>query len=366
MQASCVSHRQKRMTNILKARRPRVRALRQRPRSARATHFLKNLDLLTASVCACAPAKISCQSSVPSPSLSMKASILDTWAGRLASLIFASESPPSAFTPGELSRRDAWTLSATTFSSISEPFGSSAIGSEGGGDKCASSKLRQHSPTLRETHSCSGRAAESVAVGVAMQAHILRLGQLTPRRASVSRRFFAAAASAGSPDPPPPKTFSNYTIYKGKSAMQVAPLAPTFEQLGAGAQTTSRDGGLLLTFAPSAGPMAYDWTQKQLFSVGVTELGDFLSAFGHGLAQQRPLDFYHDPNKGGPLEGQTAKKLQISALGRDGSVFFNLSVTNRGQDAARMSVPVTAGELEVLCTIARFIIPRALGFDRIM
>lgn len=199
-----------------------------------------------------------------------------------------------------------------------------------------------------------------------MQAHILRLGQLTPRRASVSRRFFAAAASAGSPDPPPPKTFSNYTIYKGKSAMQVAPLAPTFEQLGAGAQTTSRDGGLLLTFAPSAGPMAYDWTQKQLFSVGVTELGDFLSAFGHGLAQQRPLDFYHDPNKGGPLEGQTAKKLQISALGRDGSVFFNLSVTNRGQDAARMSVPVTAGELEVLCTIARFIIPRALGFDRIM
>lgn len=196
-----------------------------------------------------------------------------------------------------------------------------------------------------------------------MQAQLLRLrGQLSPRRA-VSRRFLAAATASSFDPPPPPKTFANFSIYKGKSAMQVAPLAPTFEQLGT-AQTTARDGGLLLTFAPASGPKAYDWAQKQLFSVGVTELGELLAAFGHGAAT-RSLEFYHDPGKGGPSEGQTAKKLQVSPLGKD-DVMFNLSVSTKGQEASRLSVPVTSAELEVLCSIARFVIPRALGFDKVM
>lgn len=59
--------------------------------------------------------------------------------------------------------------------------------------------------------------------------------------------------------------------------------------------------------------------------------------------------------------GTITKKLTISPL-RDGDVIFNLLVKN----AEPMSVPVTAAEMEVICAIARFVIPRALGFDRIV
>ena len=92
----------------------------------------------------------------------------------------------------------------------------------------------------------------------------------------------------------------------------------------------------------------------------MTELGELLSAFGHGAL--RPIEYVHDPNKGGPMESQIMKRLSLQPLGNDGSIMANLSVTEKGT-AARISVPISAAELEVLCVVARFVIPRALGFD---
>jgi hypothetical protein len=226
----------------------------------------------------------------------------------------------------------------------------------------------------------------------------------------VSRRFFAAVTASSFDPPPPPKTFANFVIYKGKSAMQVTPLAPTFEQLGGTAQTTARDGGLLLTFAPASGPKAYDWGQArwrvaQLYAQATDSAATFsrrnrskcsplvsqswaslwlptATAKLRGLwtstttpgravraKGRRPrssrcalLDANAAPPFHPPSHGSAT---QVSPLDKK-AVMFNLLVTTKGQEAHRMSVPVTSAELEVLCSIARFVIPRALGFDKVM
>ncbi|KAK9107741.1 hypothetical protein Syun_023752 [Stephania yunnanensis] len=91
----------------------------------------------------------------------------------------------------------------------------------------------------------------------------------------------------------PPKVFVGHSVYKGKAALTVEPKAPEFAPLDSGAFKVSRDGYVLLQFAPGVGTRQYDWSRKQVFSLSVTEIGTLI-----GLGAKDSCEFFHDPFKG--------------------------------------------------------------------
>ncbi|PON67508.1 Transcription factor [Parasponia andersonii] len=61
----------------------------------------------------------------------------------------------------------------------------------------------------------------------------------------------------------PARFFVGHSIYKGKAALTVEPRAPEFTALDSGAFKVSKEGFVLLQFAPAAGVRVYDWSRKQ-------------------------------------------------------------------------------------------------------
>lgn len=67
-----------------------------------------------------------------------------------------------------------------------------------------------------------------------------------------------------------------YCIYKGKGAMNIRPVVPTFTP-GKNSRSIAREGALLLEFAPAGTkPKEYLWANKQLFSLDVNECAELL------------------------------------------------------------------------------------------
>lgn len=92
------------------------------------------------------------------------------------------------------------------------------------------------------------------------------------------------------------RTFTSYPIYKSKSALCVKVIPPTFEMVGARTRTLSREGVLLLEFAPAlpGNTRTYDWAHKLTFSLSSTECGQFLVG-----DPKQAMEFFHDPNMKG-------------------------------------------------------------------
>lgn len=91
-------------------------------------------------------------------------------------------------------------------------------------------------------------------------------------------------------------TYAGYSIYKGKGALYVKPIPPTFTASG-NSQKVDRNGALLFEFAPSGkGPKEYDWTKKATFSLSVSECGEVLRAKDIPSAE-----FLHDPGANSKL-----------------------------------------------------------------
>ncbi|PQQ08684.1 single-stranded DNA-binding protein WHY1 chloroplastic [Prunus yedoensis var. nudiflora] len=114
----------------------------------------------------------------------------------------------------------------------------------------------------------------------------------------------STASAPNKPSPPapqtpaggtglPPRFFVGHSIYKGKAALTVEPKAPEFTALDSGAFKLSREGFVLLQFAPAAGVRVYDWSRKQVFSLSVTEIGSLVC-----LGSKESIEFFHDPFKG--------------------------------------------------------------------
>ncbi|XP_031100450.1 single-stranded DNA-binding protein WHY1, chloroplastic-like isoform X2 [Ipomoea triloba] len=156
----------------------------------------------------------------------------------------------------------------------------------------------------------------------------------------------------------PPKVFIGYSIYKGKAALTVVPCAPEFSPLDSGAFKLSKEGFVLLQFAPAAGVRQYDWGRKQVFSLSVTELGSLIS-----LGAKDSCEFFHDPNKGKSDEGKVKKVLKIEPLPDGSGHFFNLSVQNRLLNIdENIYIPVAKAEFAVLVSAFNFVLPYLLGW----
>ena len=102
-----------------------------------------------------------------------------------------------------------------------------------------------------------------------------------------------------------------------------------------------------------------DWQSKITFFLSVNELGALIHSFGAG--GQGALELFHDPNAGTTSAGRDKdafKKLKAARM-PDGATMFSISSGDKG-----FSLPVSHAEMVVLLELARFTIPRALGFDR--
>ncbi|CAN8305229.1 unnamed protein product [Cochlearia groenlandica] len=182
----------------------------------------------------------------------------------------------------------------------------------------------------------------------------------------------------------PARYYVGHSIYKGKAALTVDPRAPEFVALDSGAFKLSKDGFLLLQFAPAAGVRQYDWTKKQVlgsylftsyvslsriwlsicrmlqvFSLSVTEIGTLVS-----LGPRESCEFFHDPAKGKSDEGKVRKVLKVEPLPDGSGHFFNLSVQNKLMNVDEsIYIPITRAEFAVLASVFNFVLPYLIGWN---
>ncbi|KAG4924247.1 hypothetical protein AAZX31_18G116600 [Glycine max] len=156
----------------------------------------------------------------------------------------------------------------------------------------------------------------------------------------------------------PPRVYVGYSIYKGKAALTLTPRPPEFMPLDSGAYKISKEGYVLLQFAPAVGTRQYDWNRKQVFSLSVGEMGSVIS-----LGARDSYEFFHDPFKGKSDEGKVRKILKVEPLPDGSGHFFNLSVQNKLVNVDEsIYIPVTKAELAVLTSTFNFIMPYLLGW----
>ncbi|KAG6494075.1 single-stranded DNA-binding protein WHY2, mitochondrial-like [Zingiber officinale] len=156
------------------------------------------------------------------------------------------------------------------------------------------------------------------------------------------------------------KRFADYTIFKGKAAMALSPILPTFREVNSQSSKLCKRGCVMMTFWPAIGTKKYDWNRKQVFALSPTEAGNLIS-----LGPEESCEFFHDPSKNSSLEGQVNKSLKLSPTGNDQGYFLNLMVTNKIKGTnERFSVPVTKAEFAVIRTILTYILPHILGWSQ--
>uniref|UniRef100_A0A166EAC2 Uncharacterized protein n=1 Tax=Daucus carota subsp. sativus TaxID=79200 RepID=A0A166EAC2_DAUCS len=152
-----------------------------------------------------------------------------------------------------------------------------------------------------------------------------------------------------------PRFFVGHSIYKGKAALTVEPRAPEFAPLDSGSYKLSREGCVLLQFAPAASVRQYDWSRKQVFLLSITEIGTLMS-----LGAKDSCEFFHDPFKG--------KRLCLLPPELNFYSSQNLNQPNAGvqNKLANMDesiyIPVTRAELTVLVSAFNFLVPYLLGW----
>lgn len=164
------------------------------------------------------------------------------------------------------------------------------------------------------------------------------------------------------PSPPPElpaRVYVGHSVYKRKAVLTVTPRPPEFTTLESGAFKVSREGCLLLQFAPSAGLCQYDWNKKQVFALSTAEIGNLIN-----LGAKESCEILHDLFMGKSDEGKVRKVLKVEPLADGSGHMFNLSVQNKLENINEsIFIPVTKAEFAVLSTLFNFIMPCLLGWN---
>lgn len=157
------------------------------------------------------------------------------------------------------------------------------------------------------------------------------------------------------------RSYAAFTIYKGKAALSIKPIAATFQMYGKQSQTVSREGGMLFEFAPIGnGPREYDWSKKTTFLLDATECGEIIA--NDAKFQKDGVEFSHDPNAQSDKSGQITKKLRINPTPDGKGYFISLNVNDRiASINSNILLPVTKAELEVTRQLMIYCLPYFLG-----
>ncbi|XAR55679.1 hypothetical protein NMG60_11035836 [Bertholletia excelsa] len=155
------------------------------------------------------------------------------------------------------------------------------------------------------------------------------------------------------------RVFAPYSIYKGKAALSVTPVLPTFSKMNSGGLKVDRRGSIMLTFMPAAGERKYDWEKRQVFALSATEVGSLIS-----LGSGDSCEFFHDPSMLSSNAGQVRKSLSVKP--NDTGYFISLNVVNNIlKKNERFTVPVTTAEFAVMRTAFSFALPHVMGWGKL-
>jgi hypothetical protein len=150
--------------------------------------------------------------------------------------------------------------------------------------------------TAARERSRSSLSADSSASSPPLLSPSSRPSRLTPSRlrarALPQLPRCLSYASADVQETSSSRCYTSYDIFKGKSALNVKVITPTFTQSSSGGPLAlKKAGALLLECAPGAA-RSYDWSKKLAMALSVTEMAEIL-AF---TAEAGSLEFVHDPN----------------------------------------------------------------------
>eukprot|EP01031_Cornospumella_fuschlensis_P026182 gene26182-31615_t len=188
------------------------------------------------------------------------------------------------------------------------------------------------------------------------------VGVVRPGRICSPRLFSSSSPGGATGSGGEARYYPSYSVYKGKAAMSVKYVPPSFSS-GA-TRRVEREGSIFLEFAPiGSKPREYDWTKKQVFSLTATETGEFID-----MDYTKGIEFYHDPGAQTPEAGKVGKKLKITPNTDGKGVMITLQVTERNAAAPipTLMLPATRGELEVVKGLGRYLLPYMLGFDKVV
>ena len=156
-----------------------------------------------------------------------------------------------------------------------------------------------------------------------------------------------------------------YDIYKGVSAknawgaLQFSLKLPVLSDN----LKEQKSGVVFVNACSSNGPNKYDWSNKFVFALGLTDLGKIIRFFVAGKAKES-LKLYHDPDKGKQNEGTRGKTMSFYT--QDGCLNGCMITcsTGSGEEQTQHKIPVSGDEVIVLKNLFETAIPAILGWNK--
>uniref|UniRef100_A0A0D3F0Y7 Uncharacterized protein n=1 Tax=Oryza barthii TaxID=65489 RepID=A0A0D3F0Y7_9ORYZ len=241
------------------------------------------------------------------------------------------------------------------------PFGirfsvGNATAAESQGQRCSASPASSPPPPVAQ--SVSGVLSQSLVSP--FDPRDPRVTDLKDALWSGSLTFQHALSTFAADENTSGRKFASYTVFKGKAALSMQPILPSFSKLESGGSRVNKNGSVMLTFFPAVGQRKYDYSKKQLFALSPTEVGSLIS-----LGPAESCEFFHDPSMKSSHEGQVKKSLSVTPLGNDSGYFLNITVLNNLQKTTeRLSLPISKAEFTVMRTALSFALPHILGWDQ--
>jgi len=120
----------------------------------------------------------------------------------------------------------------------------------------------------------------------------------------------------------------------------------------------SREGCVFLEMTSPSAPDVYDWANKVIFALSVTDLGKFLASLRTGTE----LKLLHDPGAGSEKMGQVRKTLSfISPKGIEVGGILSIYET-AGESKKDHKVPLTGDECLTLAVLVQAAIARCMNW----
>ncbi len=158
-----------------------------------------------------------------------------------------------------------------------------------------------------------------------------------------------------------------FNIYKGKlsknsegtipkfGALQFSLKYPDFKE----GQKYPNEGCVFVNMTNATAPDVYDWANKIVLALSVTDLGKVLYALRSGTEAK----IYHDPNMGSENQGKISKGLNFSSPGGLEKGFMITGTQTSEGVTKKATVPLTPDEVTVLANLIAAAIPLCLGWN---
>ncbi|KAL6759694.1 whirly transcription factor-domain-containing protein [Haematococcus lacustris] len=175
------------------------------------------------------------------------------------------------------------------------------------------------------------------------------------------------------------KCFADFAIYKGKGAVQMKPVPPSWSRTDGPRGTKlvlSREGVLMMEFANvmqgqgsqmSYSTRSYDWNNKVIIALKALELAKLSDYDLTGRPSDAGVEFFHDSGKSNAAQAGITKRLKL-IYGQDlSSMLLTVTQSNAQENKnTQVTVPITRAEFVVIKALANHLIPRLLGFDVVL